>query len=332
MDSAQQIVIIAAIGIAALIALWYQRDGSSGRRGSYLSTYSRDLTKLANEGKLDPVVGREREIARLIQILCRRLKNNPILVGKSGIGKTAIVEELAGLIAAGKVPDAIKHKRVIQLDLAALVAGTKYRGEFEKRLRAIVEEIEAAKRNIILFIDEIHVLAEAGEASGAISAADMLKPALARGDLQAIGATTMVEYQQSIESDRTLKRRFQTIIVDESTPKETMQILRGLRSKYEAYHRVRLSDGALRAAVTLTKKLTPGRHFPDKAIDAVDEASAMVHLQTMLSANSRKQQKMPTVQAKDVASIIREWDRNDRLYRKVARPTASRVRRRSSSA
>ncbi len=321
MDTAQFVIIVTAIGVVALLVVWHQY-GDMIRRGSALSLYSRDLTKLARRGLLDPVVGREREIARLIQILCRRLKNNPILVGKSGIGKTAIVEELAGLIAAGRVPDAIRDKRIIQLDLAALVAGTKYRGEFEKRLRIIVQEIEAAKRSIILFIDEVHILAEAGEASGAINAADILKPALARGDLQAIGATTMVEYQRSIEQDRTLKRRFQTIIVDESTPKETLEILRGLRAKYEQYHGVRISDGALRAAVLLTKKVTPGRHFPDKAIDAIDEASAMVHLQHLLT----ERRKGPVVTPKDVSGIVREWDRNERLYSKVARPTRARRR------
>src|SRR5690606_23880871 len=197
------------------------------------------LTALARQHVLDPVIGRQHELNRLIQILSRRTKNNPVLIGKSGVGKTAIVEQLANMIAAGEVPKTLRHKRVVQLDLSGLVAGTKYRGEFEKRLKGVVNEIIAAQREIILFIDELHSLAEAGEATGAIDAADILKPALARGELQAIGATTLEEFQKSIAKDETLHRRFQPITVDEPTADETVKILEGLRPRYEEYHQVK---------------------------------------------------------------------------------------------
>lgn len=230
------------------------------------------------------------------------------------------MEQLANLVVEGHVPEVLKNKHIYQLDLSALVAGTKYRGEFEKRLQAIVDEIRAAHRDIILFIDEVHILAEAGEATGAISAADILKPALARGELQAIGATTMVEYQLTIEKDRTLKRRFQIIIVDESTAEETREILKGLRPKYEEFHHVRITDGALDTAVQLTNRLIPGRHFPDKAIDAIDEASAKVHLE---SSQNERDAELPQVTRKDVEDIVHAWHRDEWLYSKVARPTAS---------
>lgn len=315
--------------VAALIIyfIWKRRsDGTkSGGTSSLLAMYSRDLTQLAKEGKLDPVIGRHREISRLVQILSRRMKNNPILIGKSGIGKTAIVEELANLIAAGQVPDSLKYKRVLQLDLSGLIAGTKYRGEFEKRLQSIVNEIRAARRNIILFIDEVHILAEAGEASGAINAADILKPALSRGDLQAIGATTLVEYQNSIEKDRTLKRRFQPITVEESTPEETMKILFGIRKRYNDYHHVDIDDNALKAAVEMTQKTIPGRHYPDKAIDAIDEAAAKVHLEQIISG-TESSSAIPKVTAKDVEEIIREWDQDQQTFdRLTTMPSASEI-------
>ncbi|RJO59103.1 ATP-dependent Clp protease ATP-binding subunit [Candidatus Parcubacteria bacterium] len=271
-------VIIVAILAFVLVLLRKQTESGSLVTGRILELYSKDLTALAKAGKLDPVIGRKHEIYRVIEILSRRTKNNPVLIGKSGVGKTAIVEELANELAHGNVPEILKSKRILALDLSGLVAGTKYRGEFEKRLKTLVDEIIAAQRHIILFIDEIHTLAEAGEASGAIDAADILKPALARGELQVIGATTMEEYQKYVEKDQTLERRFQPIIVEEPTPDQTLGILKGLRAKYEAYHHVKYSDQILEAIVLLAHKHLKERVFPDKAIDIMDEAGSRVHL------------------------------------------------------
>ncbi len=274
------LVIAAIVGavIAIVLLLLRQTNMATAKPGNILQLYSRDLTALAREGKIDPVVGRKHEIYRVIEILSRRTKNNPVLIGKSGVGKTAIVEELANEIALGKVPDIIQNKRLLALDLSGLVAGTKYRGEFEKRLKALVDEIIAAQRNIILFIDEIHTLAEAGEATGAIDAADILKPALARGELQVIGATTMEEYAKYVEHDQTLERRFQPVIVEEPNPEQVLDILKGLRPKYEDYHHVRYSDAILEATVQLAQEHLKERVFPDKAIDILDEAGSRVHL------------------------------------------------------
>lgn len=276
-------------------------------RGSILSLYSQDLTTLARQGKLDPVIGRQHEIDRVIQILSRRTKNNAVLVGNSGVGKTAIVEGLANQIAHGVVPDPIKGKRILSLDLSGLVAGTKYRGEFEKRLKGILDEVISSQREIILFIDELHTLAEAGEATGAIDAADILKPALARGELQAIGATTETEYEKYIKQDVTLERRFQPVMVDEPDLVETVEIIRGLRSRYETHHHVRISDEALQAAVTLAATVLPDRHFPDKAIDAMDEASAKVRLAAI---KNNQHNDIPTVTADDVKTVLEEWARD----------------------
>lgn len=274
-------------------------------RGSILGLYSQDLTQLARLGKLDPVIGRDHEIERVIQILSRRTKNNAVLVGDSGVGKTAIVEGLAGKIAKGIVPDPIKHKRILSLDLSGLVAGTKYRGEFEKRLKNILDEVIASQRQIILFIDELHTLAQAGEATGAIDAADILKPALARGELQAIGATTKKEYEGYIRKDLTLERRFQPVLVDEPDITETLAIIEGLRSNYERHHKVRISDEALKAAVEYAGKLLPNRHFPDKAIDAMDEAAAKVRLGSI--RNHEEKTTFPTVTGEDVKTVLEEW-------------------------
>jgi ATP-dependent Clp protease ATP-binding subunit ClpC len=269
--------------------------------------YSQDLTSLARLHKLDPVVGRGEEIERVIQILSRRTKNNAVLVGDSGVGKTAIVEGLANMIANGDVPDPIKGKRILALDLSGLVAGTKYRGEFEKRLKAILDEVISSERQIILFIDELHTLAEAGEASGAIDAADILKPALARGELQAIGATTQDEYEEYIVRDVTLERRFQPVVVVEPNVEQTFAIIAGLRSRYESHHKVKISDDALHAAVNLSQKLLPDRHFPDKAIDAMDEAAAKVRLAMIKAKDTHT---VPTVTAADVQSVIDAWARD----------------------
>ncbi len=239
-----------------------------------LEKYGRDLTKLAAEGKLDPVIGRDEEIRRVIQVLSRRTKNNPVLIGEPGVGKTAIAEGLAQRVAAGDVPEGLKGKRVIALDLGALVAGTKYRGEFEDRLKAVLKEIEASNGQIILFIDELHTLVGAGAAEGAIDAANLLKPALARGELRAIGATTLDEYRKHIEKDAALERRFQPITVREPTVEDTISILRGLRERYEIHHGVRIKDAAIVGAAVLSNRYITDRFLPDKAIDLIDEAAA----------------------------------------------------------
>jgi ATP-dependent Clp protease ATP-binding subunit ClpC len=243
-----------------------------------LDAFGRDLTQLARETKLDPVIGRETEIERVIQILCRRTKNNPVLIGEPGVGKTAIAEGLAQKIVSGNTPEILNGKRIVTLDLAAVVAGTKYRGEFEERLKTVMQEIKAAAATIILFIDELHTLVGAGAAEGAIDASNMLKPALARGEVQCIGATTMDEYRKFIEKDGALERRFQMIKVEAPNAAETIQILKGLRDRYEAHHRVHYVDEALVAAVHLSDRYISGRLLPDKAIDVMDEAGAKARL------------------------------------------------------
>lgn len=249
----------------------------AGPKTGTLDQYSRDLSDMARQDKLDPVVGREKEIERVIQILSRRTKNNPVLIGEPGVGKTAIAEGLAQRIVAGNVPEVLLDKRVVTLDMASMVAGTKYRGEFEERLKKTIDEITSAG-NIVLFIDELHTIIGAGAAEGAIDAANILKPALARGELQCIGATTLDEYRKHIEKDPALERRFQPITVEEPTVEETVEILKGLRDKYEAHHRVSITDPALEAAAQLSDRYITDRFLPDKAIDLVDEASSRVRL------------------------------------------------------
>lgn len=244
-----------------------------------LNEYGRDLTVLAQEGKIDPVIGRAKEIERVIQVLTRRTKNNPVLIGEPGVGKTAIAEGLAQRIIKGQVPELIKGKRVVALDMAALVAGSKYRGDFEERLKKVMEEIRAAG-NVILFIDEMHTLIGAGAAEGAIDASNILKPALARGELQAIGATTLEEFRKHVEKDPALERRFQPILVNEPSKEEALSILEGLRDLYEAHHRVKISDTAIKAAVDLSDRYITDRFLPDKAIDLIDEAASKVRLKT----------------------------------------------------
>ncbi len=245
-----------------------------------LNAFGRDLTQLARENKLDPVIGRANEIERVIQILSRRTKNNPVLLGEAGVGKTAIVEGLAQNIVKGQVPELLRDKRIVVLDLAMMVAGTKYRGQFEERIKAVMTEVRRA-RNIILFIDELHTLVGAGGAEGAIDASNVLKPALARGEVQCIGATTLDEFRKYIEKDGALERRFQTIIVEPPDRDQAIEILKGLRDKYEAHHRVQITDGALELAVELSNRYITGRFLPDKAIDVIDEAGARVRLKAL---------------------------------------------------
>ncbi len=258
-----------------------QRVTSQNPEATYesLEKYARDLTELARRSKLDPVIGRDEEIRRVMQILARRTKNNPVLIGEPGVGKTAIVEGLAQRIVSGDVPDVLKTKRLVALDLAALVAGAKYRGEFEDRLKAVLKEINQAEGQIILFIDELHTLVGAGAAEGAMDASNMLKPALARGELRAIGATTLNEYKKYIEKDPALERRFQPVLVSEPTVEDTISILRGLKDRYEVHHGVRIKDAAIIAAATLSHRYISDRFLPDKAIDLIDEAAASLRMQ-----------------------------------------------------
>jgi ATP-dependent Clp protease ATP-binding subunit ClpC len=254
-----------------------KKSKSSSRKTKNLDEYSRDLTEMAHENKLDPVIGRDKEINRVIQVLSRRTKNNPVLIGEPGVGKTAIIEGLAQMIISENVPELLLNKRVVSLDLSSLVAGSKYRGEFEQRLKAVINEI-IESGDIILFIDEMHTLVGAGAAEGAIDAANILKPALARGELQAIGATTLDEYRKYIEKDAALERRFQSVLVEENSTEEAIDILKGLRDPYEAHHKVKITDQAIEDAVVLSHRYISDRFLPDKAIDLIDEAASKVRL------------------------------------------------------
>jgi len=280
-----------------------------------LRAFGRDLTELAREGKLDPVIGRKDEIERVIQILCRRRKNNPVLLGDAGIGKTAIVEGLAQKIIVGDIPELLANKKLITLDLALMVAGTKYRGQFEERIKAVMDEIRRT-RDVILFIDELHTIVGAGAAEGAIDASNILKPGLSRGELQCIGATTVDEYRKYIEKDSALERRFQTIMVEEPTVEETIEILKGLRDRYEEHHHVRISDAALVSAANHSARYVSGRNLPDKAIDLIDEAGARAHISVMTRPPDLKKMEeriVATRKEKELSIANQEYEKAARL-------------------
>src|SRR5438094_271377 len=303
-----------------------EKQGTKGKsKTPALDSFGRDLTELAKEGAIDPVIGRKNEIERVIQILCRRQKNNPVLLGEAGVGKTAIVEGLAQMVISSTVPEILHDRRIVVLDLAMMVAGTKYRGQFEERIKAVMNEVRRAK-NVILFIDELHTLVGAGGAEGAIDASNVLKPALARGEIQCIGATTLDEYRKYIEKDGALERRFQQIIVNPPSKRETVEILRGLRDRYEAHHRVQIKDEALDSAVELSDRYISGRCLPDKAIDVIDEAGARVRLKGMTRPPDLKeldsqieqlnQEKEAAVAEQDFEKAAHLRDQADKLKKK----------------
>ena len=292
---------------------------------STLDQFGRDLTQHARDLKLDPIIGRDQEIGRVIQILCRRKKNNPVLIGEPGVGKTAIVEGLAQKIVEGKVPELLRDKRITTLDLASIVAGTKYRGQFEERLKTIINEIRDNDQ-VIIFIDEIHTIVGAGGAEGAIDASNMLKPALARGEIQCIGATTLDEYRKHIEKDGALERRFQPIIINPPSEDETVQIILGLRDKYEAHHRTKFTETAIRQAVYLSQRYIQGRFLPDKAIDVIDEAGARARLSVTTVPESLRDLE------RSAENISKEKSRRSRRRSSRKRRLSATRRRKSGSA
>ncbi len=309
-------------------------SGREGRKGKSktpaLDSFGRDLTELARQGKLDPVIGRDSEIERAIQVLSRRTKNNPVLLGEAGVGKTAIVEGFAQRVIEGNVPELLLERRIVVLDLAMMVAGTKYRGQFEERIKAVMNEVRRAK-DTILFIDELHTLIGAGGAEGAIDASNVLKPALARGEIQCIGATTLDEYRKYIEKDSALARRFQEILVEPTSPKDTIEILKGLRDRYEEHHRVQITDDAVRSAVELSDRYITGRCLPDKAIDVIDEAGARIRLKSMSKPPNLKEideevealnrQKEEAVANQDFEQAASLRDKADKLKKKKQKIT-----------
>ncbi|MEZ6052107.1 MAG: ATP-dependent Clp protease ATP-binding subunit [Planctomycetaceae bacterium] len=307
-----------------------QTGGRASSKGSKsktpaLDSFGRDLTELAKQGKLDPVIGRETEIERVTQVLCRRQKNNPVLLGEAGVGKTAIVEGFAQMVVEGNVPELLRDRRIVVLDLAMMVAGTKYRGQFEERIKAVMNEVRRAK-NTILFIDELHTLVGAGGAEGAIDASNVLKPALSRGELQCIGATTLDEYRKYIEKDAALERRFQMVMVDPPSAQQTVEILKGLRDRYEEHHRVQITDDALEKAVELSSRYITGRCLPDKAIDVIDESGARIRLKSMVRPPDLKEleedierlntQKEEAVANQDFEKAAALRDQADKLKKK----------------
>ena len=301
-----------------------QRVTDPGAEGQYqaLAKYSRDLTQLARDGKLDPVIGRDDEIRRVIEILSRRTKNNPALIGEPGVGKTAVVEGLAQAIVQNQVPQTLKNKRVISLDLSSMVAGSKFRGEFEERLKTVMDEIRKAQGEIVLFIDELHTVVGAGAAEGAIDASNMLKPALARGELQCVGATTLDEYRKYIEKDSALERRFQPVFVEEPTVEETIQILHGLKERYEQHHEVTYTDEALEAAARLSSRYIADRFLPDKAIDLMDESGARKHIQAIFIPSDIRELEQHIREfetQRDDAALRQDYQEAARIQQEIAR-------------
>jgi len=311
----QTLYIIAILaGVVGLLLLAKQYGRKAPKQSG--STFTTDITELARLGKLDAFAGREAEVERTIHILLRKTKNNPLLIGAPGVGKTAIVHGLAQLIASGDVPEAIKNKKVLSLDLTALMSQTKYRGELETRLRTLIESLEKRSREVILFIDEVHMLVRVGSAEGSVNLSDVFKPAMARGDLQVVGATTWTEYSEFIRPDQALDRRFQPVLVDEPTPEQALAILTTLRPEYEKFHGVKITDKALEAAVKLSDKQIKGRYLPDKAIDLIDEASAKVSIESSRSHHATamgvvhtasKNKKRGTVDATDIKDVVDQW-------------------------
>jgi len=315
---------VTLIGLGLIIAavfIWKKTKGGDGgqsfssRGSSILETYTRDLTKDARSGNLDPVIGRDEEIERVVHILSRRRKNNPLLLGEPGVGKTAIIEGLARRIHKGYVPDTLKEKRVLALDLTGMISGTKYRGEFEKRMQALTKEIESMGRQIILFIDEIHMIEQASGAEGSMNVSDILKPALARGDLQAVGATTWKEYEEFIKTDDALNRRFQPVFIEEPSKEDSFAILRGIKPVYETFHNVEIPDDVLTSAIDQSVKITD-RFLPDKALDLIDEACAKVSIESTFSHKDLKasgatdteiKTRMET-EKKKLSAVIQELD------------------------
>jgi len=323
-------------------------DATPAKKPRALVKYARNLTVLASEDKLDPVIGRDNEIRRIMEILSRRTKNNPILIGEPGVGKTAIAEGLAVRIAKGDAPDSLKDKEIVSLDLGLLIAGTKFRGEFEERFKNVMKEVERSEGKIILFIDELHTIVGAGGAEGSLDASNMLKPALARGELRAIGATTLKEYQKYIEKDAALARRFQPVFIDEPSVEDAVAIMRGLKEKYELYHGVRITDDAIVSAVTLSSRYITGRYLPDKAVDLIDEAasSMRISLESMppaleethravmrLEVGSKRNSKL-CVLTRNARRCARTWERRRRYCtaRFLLLTKSSKTKRRDSRA
>ncbi len=313
--------IILAVILVAVFYFYKRKNIGSSIDTHNLDMYAVDLTAQAKKGTIDPVVGRDEEINRATQILTRRTKNNVILVGQPGVGKTAVVEGLASRIATGEVPEVLLNKRVLLLQVSEILAGTKYRGEFEQRIKGLITEIRNSKRTIILFIDEIHTITQTKGTEGAVNLSDILKPALARGDLQLIGATTQKEYEQYIQPDESWDRRFQIVLVDEPSVEESVKILQGIKKNYEDYHKVKITDEAILAAVRLSQEYIKGRRLPDKAIDIMDEASAMVNVErgskheqaaALLHSAAKKacvncQGEIPVVDVDHVKEVVAEW-------------------------
>jgi len=318
--------LIVAVVVLLYLAMRKKKDGSGmptiskgGSSTPFLNTYCRDFSEAAHSHRADPIIGREREIKKMIQVLSRRRKNNVLLLGEPGVGKTAIVEALAQRIEKNDVTEHLAGKRVLALDVAVLMSGTKYRGEFEKRAKKIVEEISHSNRSIILFIDEVHSVIQSKGTEGAIDFSDILKPALARGDLQMIGATTLKEYDKYIKTDLSLERRFQPITVDEPTEKEALHILKGIKDKYREYHKVEFTEAAITAAVKLTKKHIRNRKLPDKAIDALDESGAMVKVAHLHPAVPALLYDAAVKKHPDIAKLWKQIQSLDSSKKKAAR-------------